>query len=54
LPKLKEDLPLSVWRKRRAQAERARRVEVLYLENPFKSRSLRPCIRRPAEDRSVA
>jgi uncharacterized protein with HEPN domain len=36
------DLPLSEWRKRRAQAERARRAEVLYLEKLFKSRSLRP------------
>jgi len=32
-------LPLSEWRKRRAQAERARRAEELYIEKLFKSRS---------------
>ena len=34
-------LPLSEWRKRRAQARRARRAEDLYLEKLFKSRSVR-------------
>jgi uncharacterized protein with HEPN domain len=36
------DLPLSEWRKRRAQADRARRAESVYLERLFKSRSVRP------------
>jgi uncharacterized protein with HEPN domain len=36
------DLPLAEWRKRRAQAERARRAEVAYLERLFKARSTRP------------
>jgi hypothetical protein len=34
-------LPLSEWRKRRAQAERARRAEDLYIERLFNSRSHR-------------
>jgi hypothetical protein len=33
-------LPLSEWRKRRAQAEGARRAEELYIEKLFKSRSV--------------
>jgi len=34
-------LPLSEWRMRRAQAQRARRAEELYLEKLFKARSLK-------------
>lgn len=34
-------LPLSEWRRRRAQAERARRAEDTYIEKLFKSRSIK-------------